>query len=73
MHEKKQLQELTRIMFYNCFHDVHEQITWVLMPHCQRIATCKINRGSYVSVRVSLNLLNELRVSDKTRGLPSIL
>ena len=32
-----------------------------------------INRGSYISARVLLNLLNELRKSDKMQGLPSIL
>ena len=32
-----------------------------------------INRGSYMSAHVLLNLLNELRKRDKMRGLPSIL
>ena len=32
-----------------------------------------INRGSYMSAHVSLNLLNELREINKMRGLPSIL
>ena len=32
-----------------------------------------INRGSYISAHVLLNLLNELRKRDKMRGLPSIL
>ena len=31
------------------------------------------NRGSYMSARVLLNLLNKLRKSDKMQGLPSIL
>ena len=31
-----------------------------------------INRGSYMSAHVLLNLLNELRKRDKMRGLPSI-
>ena len=30
-------------------------------------------RGSYMSARVLLNLFNELRKSNKMRGLPSIL
>ena len=30
-------------------------------------------RGSYLSAHVLLNLLNELGVRDKMRGLPSIL
>ena len=30
-------------------------------------------RGSYMSAHVLLNLLNELRKSDKMQGLPSIL
>ena len=32
-----------------------------------------INRGSYMSAHVLLNLLNELRKNHKMRGLPSIL
>ena len=32
----------------------------------------KINRGSYMSAHVLLNLLNELGKRDKMRGLPSI-
>ena len=32
-----------------------------------------INRGSYMSAHVLLNLLNELRIRDKMRVLPSIL
>ena len=31
-----------------------------------------LNRGSYMSAIVLLNLLNELWKSDKTRGLPGI-
>ena len=34
---------------------------------------CEAHRGSYMSAPVLLNLLNELRESDKMRGLPSIL
>ena len=32
-----------------------------------------VNRGSYISAHVLLNLFNELRKRDKMRGLPSIL
>ena len=32
-----------------------------------------LNRGSYISTHVLLNLLNELGKRDKMRGLPSIL
>ena len=32
-----------------------------------------VNRGSYMSSHVSLNLINELRKRDKMRGLQSIL
>ena len=32
-----------------------------------------IYRGSYLSANVLLNVLNEMRKSDKMRGLPSIL
>ena len=31
-----------------------------------------VNRGSYMSAHVLLNLLNELGKRDKMRGLPSI-
>ena len=33
----------------------------------------RLNRGSYMSDHVLLNLLNELGKRDKMRGLPSIL
>ena len=33
----------------------------------------RIDRGSYISAHVLLNLLNELGKKDKMRGLPSIL
>ena len=33
----------------------------------------QLNRGSYMSAHVLLNLLNELGKIDKMRGLPSIL
>ena len=35
--------------------------------------TSYLNRGSYMSAHVLLNLLNELGKRDKMRGLPSIL
>ena len=38
-----------------------------------RIFMCFLNRGSYMSVHVLLNLLNELGKRDKMRGLSSIL
>ena len=34
---------------------------------------CRLNRESYMSAHVLLNLLNELGKRDKMRGLPSIL
>ena len=37
------------------------------------LAAHVINRGSYMSAHVLLNLLNELGKKDKMRGLPSIL
>ena len=40
---------------------------------CSSLSAGKGNRGSYMSVHVLLNLSNELRKSDKMRGLPSIL
>ena len=38
-----------------------------------KLYTFNIYRGSYMSVHVLLNLLNELGKRDKMRGLPSIL
>ena len=38
-----------------------------------RFSLNNLNRGSYMSAHVLLNLLNELRKRDKMRGLPSIL
>ena len=38
----------------------------VIMPNV-------VNRGSYMSAHILLNLLNELEKIDKMRGLPSIL
>ena len=35
--------------------------------------TVFVNRGSYTSVHVLLNLLNELGKRDKLQGLPSML
>ena len=32
-----------------------------------------VDRGSYMSAHVLLNLLNELMKRDKTRGLPNVL
>ena len=43
------------------------------LPELEKGMEKKINRGSYMSAHVLLNLLNELRKSDKKRGLPSIL
>ena len=40
----------------------------ILHNDCQRC----VNRGSYMSAHVLLNLLNEFRKSVKVRGLPSI-
>ena len=37
------------------------------------VAFGSVNRGSYMSAHVLLNLLNELGKRDKMRGLPSIL
>ena len=47
------------------------------MLYNMKIETCDpsnyINRESYMSAHVLLNLLNELGKRDKMRGLPSIL
>ena len=39
----------------------------------QSLCEIILHRGSYMSAHVLLNLLNELRKSDKMRGLASIL
>ena len=41
--------------------------------YCTYPQTNSLNRGSYMSAHVLLNLLNELGRRDKMRGLPSIL
>ena len=38
----------------------------------EKSRTCNLNRGSYMSAHVLLNLLIEFRKRDKMRGLPSI-
>ena len=43
-----------------------------LRLYLQNMHAC-LNRGSYMSAHVLLNLLNELGKRDKMRGLPSIL
>ena len=43
------------------------------IPNNSYEALLGINRGSYMSAHVLLNLLNELGKKDKMRGLPSIL
>ena len=43
------------------------------MVHKDMVHVEIINRGSYMSAHVLLNLLNELGKRDKMRGLPSIL
>ena len=43
------------------------------LPDDSLIKIGQLNRGSYMSAHVLLNLLNELGKRDKMRGLPSIL
>ena len=43
------------------------------MVHHRNQSSCAINRGSYMSAHVLLNLLNELGNRDKMQGLRSIL
>ena len=47
--------------------------TALLQAQNARQQVGEINRGSYMSAHVLLNLLNELGKSDKMQGLPSIL
>ena len=39
----------------------------------REIVQCGVNRGSYMSTHVLLNLSNELKKRDQRRGLPSIV
>ena len=52
---------------------VVERLKLMLVNLPNAVNNLAINRGSYMSAHVSLNLLNELRKRDKMRGLPSIL
>ena len=45
----------------------------IILLHWRQSLTLIVNRGSYMSAHVLLNLLNELGKRDKMRGLPSIL
>ena len=51
----------------------HVIATSYLFPVLQNWEEFSINRGSYMSAHVLLNLLNKLGKRDKMRGLPSIL
>ena len=51
----------------------HRIIVLVMSEIFQPPQLTPLDRGSYMSVHVLLNLLNELRKRDKMRGLPSIL
>ena len=47
-------------------------VTFLIDTYLVCTHTIQINRGSYMSALVLLNLLNELRKRDKMQGLPSI-
>ena len=51
----------------NVYSSIGNLISKAILPEI------RINRGSYMSAHVLLNLLNELGKRDKMRGLPSIL
>ena len=53
-----------------CQYRMYRQDATILTPYTNANI---INRGSYMSAHVLLNLLNELGKRDKMRGLPSIL
>ena len=53
-------------------HGNEEGFTTILISTRPRFRG-ELNRGSYMSAHVLLNLLNELGKRDKMRGLPSIL
>ena len=56
---------LSKVTYLYCF------LILVMMLIC--IHASLLNRGSYMSAHVLLNLLNELGKREKMRGLPSIL
>ena len=47
-------------------------LSWVLTTSLVSSQLHVTHRGSYINAHVLLNLLNELRIRDKMRGLPSI-
>ena len=51
---------------------VNSPIHWFKVIR-KNVFVCGLNRGSYTSAHVLLNLLNELGKRDQMRGLPSIL
>ena len=56
----------------NSDYTVHD-LDNLFCQHFDILHKLLINRGSYMSAHVLLNLLNELRKRGKMRGLPSIL
>ena len=50
---------------------IYSMILYILTPY--QLNEQILDRGSYMSAHVLLNLLNELGERDKMRGLPSIL
>ena len=59
-------------MFMGCLVPCEQQLSLAVQFACFPFAYL-LNRGSYISAHVLLNLLNELGKRDKMRGLPSIL
>ena len=57
--------------WYSICSSSHTLKTSPVFTVCQKVTS--INRGSYMSAHVLLNLLNKLGKRDKMRGLPSIL
>ena len=66
---RRNSENITRVMALVLFFKKMSKgisIDFTLAGYC-------MNRGSYISAHVLLNLLNELGKIDKMRGLPSIL
>ena len=74
---------ITGSIFYQKIHKPFNGPTSTSSPHRYffkplsssvnfNLLNCVLNRGSYMSAHVLLNLLNELGKRDKMRGLPSM-
>ena len=62
------------LMWWDIKNQIKQTNDWIFVSiFWTFILECNTYRGSYMSAHVLLNLSNELRKTDKMRGLPSIL